>query len=372
MPRRCSIAGIGPPSLAALALLLLASIVPLAAAPPATAAAPVKGTYFGFDGRLAEINTAKPNGGFFELTAALRVSRGRQRLGGDGDGSYVRFGFPCKADTEDWVSGTIPLAGGRMRGPRIRRDGSFAVVTRRGDLRYRLRGRFLSRGAARLVYRASITAQRPRNPRRPGRCKSPLTRVALFLDGEPPFGGCGSQRATTLVSSPTGRLFAQYRLTSQGFMPYVFGCLFDIDRRFSLGQAYDDEQVELPRLAGQFAAWMAGCNALGPCSGSFQVLDLRTGAFVHRNVFADSPLRPTSSVVTDLELKDNASFAWIAVHWGLGFPVPEHLGTEVWALDGLGKRMLDSGADISPGSLRLLDSTLIWEIGSVERSATLH
>jgi opacity protein-like surface antigen len=358
-------------SVAALALLLVALIVLLAAASSARAAVPVKGTYLGFNGRLAEINTAEPNSGFLELTAAVRVSRSRQRLSGRGDGSYVRFGFPCKLDRENWVSGTIPLAGRRMR-PHIRRDGRFVAVKRRGNLRYRLRGRFVTPGAATLVYRASIRAQLPRNPRRSGRCTSPLTRVALFLDGEPPFGGCRTQPATTLLSSPTGRLFAQYRLTSQGFMPYVFGCLFDTDRRFPLGQAYDDAQVALPRLAGPFAAWVAACSAAGPCTGSIGVLDLRTGAFVHRGIFPDTPLDPYSSGFADLELKDNASVAWIAVHSGMGGPPPVHLGTEVWALDGLGRRMLDSGADISPGSLRLQDSTLTWENGGVERSAPLH
>lgn len=356
---------------AAAALAVLAAIVFPTAASPAHAAVPAKGTYHGFDGRPAEINTAEPNSGFLELTAVLRVSRSRQRLSGRGDGSYVRFGFRCRLDRDDWVSGTIPLAGRRMRGPRIRRDGSFVLVKRRGDLRYRLRGRFVSRDTATLVYTASLAAQRPRNPRRPGRCTSTLTRVALFLDGEPPFRGCRSQRATTLLSNPTGRLFAQYRLTTQGFMPYVFGCLFDVDRRFPLGQAYDDQQVELPRLTGQFAAWVAACTAAGPCTGSIQVLDLRTGAFVHRRVFPDSPLKPYYSRFTDLELKDNASFAWIAVHHGVGSTPEQPLGIEVWALDGLGRRMLDTGSGISPASLRLDDSTVKWDNAGVERSATL-
>jgi hypothetical protein len=356
---------------AALVLVVPASIGLMAVASPSQAARPVKGAYHGFDGRPAKINRAEPNAGFFDHTAALRVPSSRQRLSSRGDGSYVRFGFRCELDRANWVSGTIPLAGRRMRGPRIRRDGSFVLVKRRGDVRYRLRGRFLSRDTATLVYRASVAAQLPRNPRRPGRCTSPLTRVALFRNGEPPFRGCRSQPATTLLSSPTGRLFMQYRLTSQGFMPYVFACLFEVDRRFPLGQSYDDQDVGLPRLAGPFVAWVFECTAAGPCTGSIQVRDLRTGAFAHRRVFPTSPLQPYYSRFTDLELKDNASFAWIAVHHGMG-GTPEPLGIEVWALDGLGRRMLDTGTDISPTSLRLEDSTVKWEKGGVERSATLH
>jgi hypothetical protein len=354
---------------AASVLVVLASVGLAAAASPVEAARPMGGAYYGFDGRPAEINTAEPNIGFFDMTAALRVSGDRRRLSGRGDGSYVRFGFPCKLDRADWVSGTIRLVRPRARGPRIRRDGGFALVKRRGAVRYRLRGRFVSPAMATLVYRANVAAQLPRNRRRPGRCTGPRTRVALFLNGEPPFSGCADQPATTLLSSPTGRLFLQYRLTSQGFMPYVFGCLFDVDRRFPLGQSYDDEDVGLPRLAGPFVAWTFECSAVGPCTGSIQVRDLRTGAFAHRRVFPGATLQPYYSRFADLELKDNASFAWIAVHYGMGW---QPLGIEVWALDGLGRRVLDSGADINPASLRLEGSTLKWEKGGVEHSATLN
>jgi hypothetical protein len=357
---------------AALALVILASAGVALAASPSQAARPVSGTYHGFDGRPAEINRATPNANFFERTAALRVSSSRQRLSNRGAGSYVQFGFPCSRDRADWVSGRIRLGGGRTRGPRIRRDGTFRLVKRRGDVRFRLRGRFLTPDTATLVYRASVAAQLPRNRRRPGRCTSRRTSVALFLNGEPPFRGCGSQPATTLLSSPTGRLFVQYRLTSQGFMPYVFACLFDVDRRFPIGQSYDDQDVGLPRLTGPFVAWVFECSAAGPCTGSIGVRDLRTGAFVHRGVFPNTPLQADYSRFGDLELKDNASLAWIAVHHGMNGAPEQPLGIEVWALDGLGRRMLDTGTDIGPASLRLEDSTVKWEKGGVEHSATLH
>jgi hypothetical protein len=352
--------------------LLVASLVLVVGASPANAARPVKDAhYYGFDGRLGDVNTAKPNARFFNLSAKLRVSRTGRRVSGRGDGFYIRYGFACRRG-RDYVSGTFPLAGRGMPGPPIRRGGGFALAKSRGDARLRLRGRFVSREAATLVYRVSIVPAPSTNGRRPGRCRSGPTRVALFRDGEPPFSDCRSQRATKLISGATGRLFVQYRLTSQGFMPYVFGCLFDTDRRFALGQSYDDQQVALPRLVGPFAAWaVEGCPA-GPCTGSIQVRNLRTGAFAHRAIFPGSPLNPYFSLFTDLELKENASFAWIATHWAQPGSAQERLGTEVWALDGLGRRILDTGPDINPGSLRLEGSTLTWENDGVERSAALH
>jgi hypothetical protein len=348
-------------------LLLLGSVALLAAASPASAARPLKAAdYYGFAGRPSDMNRANPNSGFFELAAALRTSRGGRRLS---HGSYVRFSVPCERDRDGYVSGVVRLAGRRLPGPRIARDGGFGLSRKRAELRFRVRGRFLSRSAAWLVYRLTTSPTRPENRRRPGHCATGATRVALFKDGEPLFAGCRSQPATTLLTSPTGRLLMQYRLTSQGFMPYVFGCLFDTNRRFPLGQAYDDQQVDLPRLAGPFTAWVAACTAAGPCTGSIQVKDLRTGAFVQTGILPYSGGNPYYGVFTDLELKENASFAWIATAYDA---MQNSLGTVVWALDGLGRRMLDSGDGITRDSLRLDGSTLRWENGGVERSATLY
>jgi hypothetical protein len=129
-------------------------------------------------------------------------------------------------------------------------------------------------------------------------------RPAEINRAEPNAGFFDHTAALRVLSSPTGRLFMQYRLTSQGFMPYVFACLFEVDRRFPLGQSYDDQDVALPRLSGPFVAWVFECTAAGPCTGSIQVRDLRTGAFAHRRIFPTSPLQPYYSRFTDLELKD--------------------------------------------------------------------
>jgi hypothetical protein len=190
--------------------------------------------------------------------------------------------------------------------------------------------------------------------------------VALFRDGEPPFSDCRGQKATTLIEGPAARLFLQYKLTPQGFMPYVFACLDAIGDRVTLGQDYDDERVELPRLAEPYTAWVAGGCAAGPCTGSIHVVAL--DGSLTRRVLPDSPVQSYYSTFTDLELKSNGSFAWIVNHYDAASKL---LLTEVRAFDAGGMRTLDSGTDIAPTSLTLDASALSWEKGGVPQSATL-
>ena len=58
-------------------------------------------------------------------------------------------------------SGTL-IASRMLPGPRIARDGSFGLTKRVGKLRFVVRGRFLSRSAASVSYRAG--AQPTRTP----------------------------------------------------------------------------------------------------------------------------------------------------------------------------------------------------------------
>ena len=380
---------------------------PAAAAPPARGA-----SYFGFNGTLRDFDSAIPaylGGGGSQgrdATAALRVSRSGRRLSGRRAGSYIRLGFGCKPDKDGYRYATIRLASRRVRGARIRRDGSFRAVKRTGRVRYRLRGRFVSRQAAKLVYRASAPPQRPKNSTHPGRCRSPRIRVALGKDGQGPFRSCRHQPARTVIESPTGRLFAEYRLiryspaalyeeadSFDGFYPYVFGCLFQTNRRFALGPDFDagapdfdldqpwpewpPEYVENPRLAGRYAAWASvSAYSLGIGAGSREVRaifvrDLRTGlrlrAIGRAQLYSDSH-QEDNAEVGDLALKDNGSVAWIADASGAG-------GTrrvEVWAADTGGRRRLDSGPGIARDSLNLRGSTLSWIKDGVVRSAGLY
>ena len=70
--------------------------------------------------------------------------------------------------------------------------------------------------------------------------------------------------------------------------------------------------------------------------------------------------------MTDLELKDNASVAWIA----RAAPYASDRNPSPWAYDNAGKRRLDTGA-IELTSLELSGSTLTWVKEGLPRSATL-
>jgi hypothetical protein len=172
------------------ALLVLCS--PAAAARPAAG-----GHYYGF-----EADEARPFS-VLGVDAELRVAGNRGRLA---RGSYLEYRVECPGND----------AGGKFRlgGAKLSRRGRFARAGMIAEHRYRIHGRFVSRGHARITYSLS-------------RCKTSRFPVTLYLDGEPPFSGCRRQRAKTLARSADGRVFERYRLESSGeFFPYVYGSLF--------------------------------------------------------------------------------------------------------------------------------------------------
>jgi hypothetical protein len=327
------------------------------------AAQPARGaTYYGFEGVLRDFDVLPraPDGidGYERpLTAFLRVSADGRRLTGSGPGSRVRFRTECGRKRRKFVRRTIDLA--RTRPLKVKRDGSFRLVKKRGRLRFRLRGRFVSSGAARITYRASLP-----------RCRSARRRVALRRDGQPGFSGCRSQSATDVLSSQEARIFWQRRLRRERFqqrvyfLRYAYGCLYGTNKRFRLGldDFGDSGQggfVDLFQLAGPFTAFRAGCTTEG-CVGSVYVVDLRDG----RSVREISRLsEQDDGQATDIALKENSSVAWISRN--------RSGGHEVTAIDSSGRRRLDLGSDIRPESLSLTGSTLTWRRGGVTRSAVL-
>ena len=185
----------------------------------------------------------------------------------------------------------------------------------------------------------------------------------------PPFSGCRSQRARTLVETSTGRVFEQNRLVSNvEFFPYAYACDFETNRRVTLGRDWDDEQIDVPRQAGALVAFArVGCG-VGSCGASIKVLDLRDGHVVATGAGAPGP--PFGPhLVRDLVLKENGSVAWTVGRGSFGDP--GYFAQELWVRDGQGERLLDSGAGLDPTSLTLTDSTLTWINGGVVRSATL-
>ena len=322
--------------------VVLAGLVALATGEAASAAQPARGSHFyGFEGSTSADN-------FWETSAELRVSRSGRGFGR----SYVEvtLGSRCR----DFKVRLSPRV-------RIRRGGRFSSTGRRGGRSFRLRGRFLSPGYARVAYRAHV--------RRRGRdCRTKGT-VELYRNGEPPFSGCGTQRAKTVLRTAGARVFRQFRRVpnTNGFFPHLYGCVLDNGRRFALGQDYDDERIDVPRLVDPFVAFASlTCGGVG-CSSGIELLDLRSGA--RRSVGeVHSPPGGFPTTIPDLELKSNGSLAWIVRTYRQAGNAGSEV-REVWVLDTRGKRMLDSGLGIAPESLRLSGSTATWVKDGAPRSA---
>lgn len=257
----------------------------------------------------------------------------------------------------------------------VRRDGGFsfpAVGLSDTERRVRLwlSGRFVSAQYARLFYRV-------RNPRDcpPTHERYPdLSPAALYRDGKPPFSGCRSQRAGTLVHTGTGRVFQQLVIDEfSSFVTHVYACLYAIPhRRVDLGRNYDDERVGVPRLAGSFVAWWWGV---------LRVMDLRDPPSVrlvdHTPGFGTVFPQPAS----DLVLKPNGAIAWTILGrdpelWaldaaGVRLIEPGLRPLPTLAPDAPGLRQLDAGPALDPQSLELNGSTLTWINYGTTQTSTL-
>ena len=332
----------------------------------AAGARPVAGAhYLGFYGDETQVNDIPG------VSGELRVARDRRHFSSSRRGSYVRLTITCPRDTSEFVTTRVRLASAHRR-VRIGRGGRFRLAARRGRLSYRLRGRFVVPGEARIAWRARTAPRHPKHRRHPGLCKDSGL-VTLYRNGHPPFGGCHSQRAKTLLEGSTGRVFEQYDISGGNtFFPHLYACLFG-NKRYHLGVNWDDMRLDVFRLAGPFVGYSEiGCAIVG-CFSAIRVRDLRDGkTFHYGTALCDKP--PDSSTaqtnqVPDLELKDNGSVAWtIAVNRSPY--VPGYL--EVCAADTTGRRQLDVGNGIDLNSLTLSGSTLTWVKDGVARSATLQ
>ena len=302
------------------------------------------------------------------LTARLRVSSSGRRIAAVG----LALGCEHRTSRYDFKSVRLKLSFSGRRGPKIRRDGSFALAGREDGRRYRLSGRFVTREYARLSFRARMLLPRPIDRRRYKTCRPEegSSPTALYRRGIPPFSGCRSQHALTLLATDTGRVFQQYRLEGGEWFPHAYACLFATpERRVHLGQNYDDETLELPRMVGTLLAYAAGESALIGGFANVRIVDL-SGDTPTRFVDA-TPGEPEGvNGVYDLVLKPNGAIAWMVGRGGY-FPGSPYYH-QLWALDAGGLRLLDTGADLALRSLELQDSTLTWTNAGSARTASLN
>ena len=307
----------------------------------------------------------------------LRVSRSGRRL------AAARLTLWCRRGGSSYI-GTLKLALRANRAATVGRDGRFSFPAAgfsraSGRVRLWLAGRFVSARHARLFYRVRDL------PRRGSRdCRSTHERypdyspAVLGLDGVPPFSGCRSQRATTLLRSDASRVFTQYAPSdesdpwSSGLVTHVYACLFaKPKRRVDLGRNYDDETIEVPRIASTLVAYSVGVTSLAGSFAQIRVLDL-SKAIPARTVDATpGPPQSGTNRVRDLVLKPNGSLAW-TVGRGSFDPAYPAFQQQLWARDASGERLLDSGPNVHLESLELNGSTLTWLHGEIPRSATLN
>jgi hypothetical protein len=146
----------------------------------------------------------------------------------------------------------------------------------------------------------------------------------------------------------------------------AYGCLFSANEAFALGQDNDDDfDLSSFRLVAPYVAYEEqSCVGLG-CGFGVTVRDLRDGSRLRE---APEPATDSFGKVTDLELEDNGSVAWISNSPPFS-PTPAR---SVWASDTLGTRRLDIGPDIELHSLALNGSMLSWVNGGLTSSALLE
>ncbi len=188
--------------------------------------------------------------------------------------------------------------------------------------------------------------------------------------------GCRATGSRTVVATNQGRIFTIRDRLAGRPVTFYFGCLYRVNRAFALGRDFQGrtftDTLRHARLAGPYAGYAVTSTVEQPCGSAAEVRvkDLRTGRMEQR---APGAAQSGPERITDLELKPNSSVAWIATTC-----VPAGPGRdEVRAIDGDGRRTLDTGVDgaaddVQGASLALSGSTLYWTKGGAAVTARLR
>jgi hypothetical protein len=191
-----------------------------------------------------------------------------------------------------------------------------------------------------------------------------LAPLALAIGARAAPASCVPTAAKTLLKSGSARLY------SQGTQ--LYGCLGS--RRTRLGALrgtvpFPATRIALYTLSSRFAGIDSADMGVDTFSSTVALFDLRSGARI-ATAAATTPERRAESFLTvaSMVVDVKGTLAWIGQRSAIGVTTPTF---EVHALNASGNRLLASGAQIAPKSLRLHGETLTWQAGGQTRSATL-
>lgn len=175
---------------------------------------------------------------------------------------------------------------------------------------------------------------------------------------------CGPAGARTLAASGVARVYVAGKT--------AYGCSIHGSKPYRLGQratCLGAPRVDPVQVSGELAAY--GLEQCGVDTGSTQVVlrRLTDGRRLRSAPATTSPGVESYQSVGSLVLKSDGAVAWI----GDGSSIVRHAHKiEVYKADSHGSvRLIDAGAAVAPGSLRLRGSKLTWMHGSARRAATL-
>jgi hypothetical protein len=184
-------------------------------------------------------------------------------------------------------------------------------------------------------------------------------------DTPPPHPAhCGPGSARTLASSAVARVYVRGSA--------VYGCTVGAQRQYQLGEVSAclvAPRLEAVAVAGQFAAYGVAKCGVDTSSAEVLVRRLSDGRTVLDGAaIANVPGPESFQSVRSIVVRADGAVAWIS---GVGSLLVHRAATEVHRADARGQVLLDSGATIALGSLRLHGSTISWNHGGATRTATL-
>jgi hypothetical protein len=158
----------------------------------------------------------------------------------------------------------------------------------------------------------------------------------------------------------------------------VYGCSFVHGRSFRLGSSagsFHEARVQPVVVAGTDAAYGLANFGVDTVSASVVVRRLTDGRQLAEFAATRSGLVEGFESVPSLALESTGAVAWIGVAHSIVARrevIEVHAaGSAAGAGPGSSDRVLDSGPQIVPTSLRLRGSTLTWRHGATTRHATL-